>query len=41
MSKIAKPTRSDRNRLMIAGIQKHLATLATITLDGSRSRKPR
>jgi hypothetical protein len=32
--KIAKPTRSDRNRTMIAGMQKHLSGTPTITLDG-------
>jgi len=34
MTKIAKPTRSDRNRTMIAGVLKHASALATITLDG-------
>ena len=34
MTKIAKPTRSDRNRTMIAGVQKHLSTTPTITLNG-------
>ncbi|HEY3816534.1 MAG TPA: hypothetical protein VGL81_05150 [Polyangiaceae bacterium] len=34
MSKIAKPDRSDRNRTMIAGIQKRLSTTPTITLNG-------
>jgi hypothetical protein len=31
---IAKPTRSDRNRTMIAGVQKHLASSPSVTLDG-------
>ena len=31
---IAKPTRSDRNRTMIAGMQKHLSGTPTIILDG-------
>jgi len=34
MTNIAKPDRSDRNRTMIAGVQKHLSGSATITLDG-------
>jgi hypothetical protein len=34
MGNIAKPTRSDRNRTMIAGAQKHLSATPTITLDG-------
>jgi hypothetical protein len=31
---IAKPTRSDRNRTMIAGFKKHLSSTSSITLDG-------
>jgi hypothetical protein len=34
MTGIARPTRSDRNRTMIAGLEKHLSSLPTITLDG-------
>ena len=34
MGNIAKPTRSDRNRTMIAGVQKHLSATPTVTLDG-------
>ena len=34
MGNISKPTRSDRNRNMIAGVQKHLSASPTITLDG-------
>jgi hypothetical protein len=34
MGNIAKPTRSDRNRTMIAGVQKHLSASPTITLGG-------
>jgi hypothetical protein len=34
MTKIAKPTRSDRNRTMIAGVQKRLSALPSIVLDG-------
>jgi hypothetical protein len=32
--KLAKPTRSDRNRTMIVGFQKHLSGVPTIILDG-------
>jgi len=34
MGNIAKPTRSDRNRTMIAGVEKHLSASPTITLGG-------
>jgi hypothetical protein len=34
MGNIAKPTRSDRNRTMIAGVQKNLSATTTFTLDG-------
>ena len=32
--KINKPTRSDRNRKAIVGVQKHYAALATVIIDG-------
>jgi len=35
MTRAAKPTRSDRNRTLIAGIQKRLASAPTIILDGT------
>ncbi|HEY5243164.1 MAG TPA: hypothetical protein VIJ22_16905 [Polyangiaceae bacterium] len=34
MTNIARPTRSDRNRTMIAGVQKNLSASPTITLGG-------
>jgi hypothetical protein len=33
-SNINKPTRSDRSRKMIAGVQKHLASLSTLVVGG-------